>query len=142
MIKPMKYLLVLACCFCLFGCPASGTQGVMDMGGESQVKLRQIQSRYFDTDDKRMTMESVIATLQDLGFVIDKASYELGSVSATKLAGYRLRMTVNVTPRPGNRTTVRANAQYNLQAITDPVPYQQFFDALSKSMFLQAHLDE
>ena len=127
---------------CIGGCVASGHRGVMDTGGESQLKLRQIQTRYFETDDKKATIESVIATLQDLGFVIDKASYELGSVSGTKLSGYSLRMTVNVTPRQGNRMTVRANAQYNIQAITDPQPYQQFFDALSKSMFLQAHLEE
>ncbi len=126
----------------LAACVSSGRAGVMDAGGESQLQLRQIQTRYFDTADKRATLESVIATLQDLGFVVDKASYELGSVSATKLSGYQLRMTVNVTPRPGSRMTVRANAQYNVTAVTDPQPYQQFFDALSKSMFLQAHLEE
>ena len=142
MSRLLKLLILSIFCLSAWGCAVSGTKGVMDMGGESQVKLRQIQTRYFETADKKATMESAIATLQDLGFVIDKASYELGSVSATKLAGYRLRMTVNVTPRPGNRMTVRANAQYNLQAITDPQPYQQFFDALSKSMFLQAHLEE
>jgi len=36
----------------------------------------------------------------------------------------------------------KANAQYNIQIVTDPMPYQQFFDALSKSMFLQADIDE
>jgi hypothetical protein len=113
----------------------------MDTNGESQVKIRQMQTRYFDSTDKKTTMDSAIATLQDLGFIIDKASFDLGSVSATKLKGYSLRMTVNVMPR-GQRMIVRANAQYNIQAVTDPEPYQQFFDALSKSMFLQAHLDE
>jgi hypothetical protein len=34
---------------------------------------------------------------------------------------------------------VRANAQYNLQAIEDPELYQRFFVALSQSMFLAAH---
>ncbi len=133
---------LLVLCSGLAACVASGTSGVMDAGGESQLKLRQMQTRYFETADKRATLESVIATLQDLGFVMDKASYELGSVSATKLSGYQLRMTVNVMPRQANRMTVRANAQYNAQAVTDPQPYQQFFDALSKSMFLQAHIDE
>jgi hypothetical protein len=137
-----KIICIMATCFVLAGCVSSGTKSVLDAGGESQLRLRQIQTRYFDTADKRATLESVIATLQDLGFVIDKASYELGSVSATKLSGYQLRMTVNVMPRPGDRMTVRANAQYNIQAVTDPQPYQQFFDALSKSMFLQAHLED
>ena len=138
-------LIAIVCagiCVSIGGCVASGSKGVMDTGGESQLRLRQIQTRYFETNDKKATMESVIATLQDLGFVIDKASFELGSISGTKLSGYSLRMTVNVTPRPGDRMTVRASAQYNLEAVTDPQPYQQFFEALSKSMFLQAHLDE
>ncbi len=140
--KVTKLFILLAVCSFLGACVASGTSGVMDAGGDSQLKVRQMQTRYFETADKRATLESVIATLQDLGFVINKASFELGSVSATKLSGYQLRMTVSVVPRSGNRMTVRANAQYNVQAVTDPQPYQQFFDALSKSMFLQAHLEE
>ena len=46
-------------------------------------------------------------------------------------------MTVNVTPRGKDQMTVRANAQYNVTPIQDPAPYQSFFDALSKSLFLQ-----
>jgi len=34
---------------------------------------------------------------------------------------------------------VRANAQYNLKAIEDPQPYQQFFEAFEKAMFLTTH---
>ena len=138
----MKLLGLLILSFSLAACVASGTAGILNVGGESQLQLRQMQTRYFDTADRRATMESVIATLQDLGFVIDRASYDLGTVSATKLAGYQLRMTVSVMPRQGDRMTVRASAQYNIQAVTDPMPYQQFFDALSKSMFLQAHLED
>lgn len=136
------YLLTVVCCFVFTGCTASGTKGVMGPGGESQLKLRQIQTRYFETDDKKATMESVIATLQDLGFVIDKASFDLGSISGTKLSGYILKMSITVTPRKGKRMVVRASAQYNIEPITDPHPYQTFFDALAKSMFLQAHLDD
>ena len=141
----MKKAIVFPLLFVMFllgGCAVSAQKGLMDGGKESQLKLRQIQTRSFDTTDKRKTMESVIATLQDLGFVIDKASFELGAVSATKLSGYNLRMTVNVTPRGDNRTVVRANAQYEIHAVDDPQPYQQFFTALEKSMFLQAHTEE
>ena len=106
---------------------------------ESQVKLRAIQTRAFDTTEKDKMLRTVIATLQDLGFVVDKADNDLGIVSGTKLDRYALRMTVSVRPRGETQLTVRANAQYNIHAVEDPEPYQQFFDALSKAVFLTAH---
>jgi hypothetical protein len=109
---------------------------------ESQVQLRSIQSRAFDTTDKEKTLRTVIATLQDLGFVIDKADGTLGTVSATKLSGYQMRMTVTVQPKGTTQTRVRANAQLGLQAVEAPLPYQQFFQSLEKAMFLTANLDD
>ncbi|CAB1064479.1 hypothetical protein D1BOALGB6SA_9275 [Olavius sp. associated proteobacterium Delta 1] len=84
-------------------------------------------------------LRTVIATLQDLGFIVDKADDVLGAVSATKLDRYTLRMTVTVRPRGATQLLVRVNAQYELIAVEDPEPYQQFFDALSQSIFLTAH---
>lgn len=106
---------------------------------ESQLKLRTIQTKVFDTDEKEETMRTVIATLQDLEFVIDKADLAVGVVSGTKLRGYQLKMTVTVQPRGEKQMVVRANAQYNITPVTDPTPYQQFFAALQKAMFLTAH---
>ncbi|MDO8302401.1 MAG: hypothetical protein Q7T18_04075 [Sedimentisphaerales bacterium] len=106
---------------------------------DSQVKLRSIQSRRFETCDKTKALRTAIATLQDLGFVIDKADNTLGTVSATKLSGYNMRMTVSVRPSGDKELIVRANAQYNLKAVENPEPYQQFFAAYEKAMFLTAH---
>ena len=61
---------------------------------ENQLALRQMQTRAFDMTDREKMLRTVIATLQDLSFVIDKADAELGSVSGTKLDGYQLRITV------------------------------------------------
>ena len=83
-------------------------------------------------------LRTVIATMQDLGFVIDKADATLGSVSGTKLDGYQLRLTVTVRPRGTTQLLVRASAQYNITPVEDPEPYQQFFAALEKSVFLTA----
>ena len=69
---------------------------------------------------------------------MDKPDDKIGLVSGTKLSGYSLRMTVTVSPRGSAQLMVRANAQYNIHAVEDPEPYQQFFDALSKSIFLAA----
>lgn len=104
----------------------------------SAVKLRSIQTRAFDTTEKDATLRAVMATLQDLGFVIDDADEALGTVSATKLDKYALRMTVSVRPHGKMQLLVRVSAQYNLRAVEEPGPYQQFFDALEQAMFLAA----
>jgi len=124
----------------IIGC-GSSRQQIM-ASSESQVKLRSIQSRVFDTTDREKTLRTIIATLQDLAFVVDKADETLGTVSATKLAGYVLKMTVTVRPKGQTQLIVRANAQYNLKAVEDPEPYQQFFESLQKAMFLTAHMEE
>lgn len=125
--------------FLLMVCACAPTTRPVLENKDSEVRLRLIQSRVFDTPDENRAMRAVIATLQDLGFVVDKASSSLGIVSATRLSGYVLKMTVSVRPRGETQVLVRANAQYNLQAIEDPELYQRFFVALSQSMFLAAH---
>lgn len=134
-------VVVIASTFVLAGCQTM-KERVLDSSAEGQtsVQLRNIQTRSFDTSDKAKTMRTVIATLQDLGFVVDKADLDLGTVSATKLDGYALRMTVSVRPSSsGKSMVVRANAQYNSTPVTEPKPYQDFFVSLQKSLFLTAN---
>ena len=138
--RPLNFIAALylvSSCLCFCGCESSQSQVLAAQ--ESQVKLRSMQSRIFDTTDKIKTLRTAMATLQDLGFVIDKADDVLGSVSATKLDRYAVRITVSVRPHGETQMLVRANAQYNLKAIEDPEPYQQFFTAFEKAMFLTAH---
>ena len=122
----------------LVGCQTDSRQQILAVT-KSQVELRSFQTRVFDTTDKEKTLRTIIATLQDLSFVVDKADAILGTVSGTKLDGYQLRITVTVRPRGKTQMLVRANAQYNITAVEDPEPYQQFFIALERSMFLTAH---
>ena len=122
----------------LAGCQTNSRDQILQ-ANSSQVQLRSYQTRAFDTVDREKTLRTVIATLQDLGFVVDKADATLGTVSGTKLDGYQMRMTVSLRPRGEQQTLVRANAQYNLTAVEDPLPYQGFFESLSKAMFLEAH---
>jgi len=131
-----RLLLVAVLVVALPGC-APSTKSIMQ-AESSALELRSFQQRAFDTADIEKTLRTVIATLQDLGFVVDKADLDLGTVSATKLAGYQLRITVTVRPRGTTQVLVRANAQYLDKAVEDPKPYQDFFTALEKAMFLTA----
>jgi hypothetical protein len=135
----MKTIISIGCCATLLltAC-APMHERILDTE-QSQVQLRSIQSRAFETTDREKTLRAVIATLQDLAFVVDKADLELGTVSATKVDGYFLRMTVSVRPRGKTEMIVRANAQFNDRPVTAPKPYQSFFAALERAMFLSAN---
>lgn len=122
------------------GC-AMGTASRQELlaAEQSQVKLRSIQTRTFDTNDKLKTLRAVIATMQDLDFVLNKADEIVGTVTGTKFyKNGTLVLTVTVRPRGEKQMLVRANAQYGLRAVETPEPYQDFFAALEKSMFLAA----
>ena len=133
----MRQLITFLCTGVLL-CGCATSQNQLLQAGD-QLKLRSIQTRTFDTTDSVKTQRVILATLQDLGFVIDKADKELGSISATKSDGFALKMTVSVRPKGETQLLVRANAQYQLKAVEDPQPYKNFFTALSKAMFLEAH---
>lgn len=132
------YVLLFCALLCLTGC-ATTRERLLDSDSASQVQIRSIQTRAFDTTDKEQTLRTIMATLQDLGFVIDEANETLGTVTATKLDRYELRMTVSVRPRGETQLLVRANIQYQVTPVHDPEPYQEFFASLQKAMFLAAH---
>ena len=133
MTKSIQTLLVLGLVL-VGGCATTTPADVTGPG--TQLQLRQIQTRTYDTLDKQMTMRSVIATLQDLGFTIDQAHLDLGTVTATRLHAYTMRMTVTVVEKGDERISVRANARIDESGVQDAATYQDFFVVLDKAMFL------
>jgi hypothetical protein len=122
---------------CITGC---ATTTPVDLSGKNtQLETRQMQTRQYDTLDKTLTMRSVVATLQDLGFTIDQADAELGTITATRYHQATMRMTVTVVRRDKEKVSVRANARVGERAINDAETYQDFFVVLDKAMFLTLH---
>lgn len=134
MIRKLALLVGLAC---IMGC---ATTTPVDLSGKNtQLETRQMQTRQYDTLDKTLTMRSVIATLQDLGFTVDQADTELGTITATRYHEATMRMTVTVVQRDADKMSVRANARIGEKAINDAETYQDFFVVLDKAMFLTSH---
>lgn len=136
----MKHLFL--CCFAvcslaLVGCTTTN-QAVLGTT-QSQVQLRNMQSRAFDTTNSSMVLRAVISTMQDLGFIIDKADADLGTITGTNYS-QASKLTVTIRSlRDRKQTIVRANAQVGVNSIESPAAYQNFFAALSQSLFLEAH---
>ena len=130
-------LLILFLCASMYGCATPAVKALQTE--ESQVQLRSIQSRAFDTTDKKKMLQNVISTMQDLDFVIEKADLALGSVTGSKFLGYvSVTMSVTVRARGEKQLLVRASAQYGIKTVEDPQTYQDFFNALEKAIFLTA----
>ena len=107
---------------------------------EAQMKLRSVQTRTFDIEDRRQAIRGVIAALQDLGFIIERANEPMGLVTAARFAEPDyvnvVGVTVTVRPQEGGRMMIRANAIYNNKPIEDAKVYQNFFATLERSVFL------
>ena len=133
-----KYLVLSLVALSVTGC-VSDSKKELFTSTASEVQLRGFQSRAFDTADREKTLRTVIATLQDLGFVISKADSLVGVVSASKFANQNsAQITVTVQQRGQKQTVVRANVQQHLKAVETPELYQDFFNSLQKAMFLTA----
>lgn len=139
----------------LSGCVPPEPEPNLLAPNEAQMKIRSVQTRTFEQRDRTHTVRAVIAALQDLGFIIERANDALGLVTAARFAEPNfydvLSVTVIVRPEgltadsqsvsrsttdvPG-RMAVRVNAIYNNRPIEDPKVYQNFFATLERSLFI------
>ncbi|MCW8914643.1 MAG: hypothetical protein OQK24_02185 [Magnetovibrio sp.] len=122
----------------------------------SASQKRQIDSRRFETSDEVMVLNAIVALLQDTGFKVGETDLTTGLVSGSKGSergtawfGSNIRITVTTTPVKDGSIQVRATFQdiitgrdprfYRGRSSFDPALYQNFFDKLSQSLFLEAH---
>ncbi len=132
--------LLLSGILSLQGCAAPEVKPDLLAPTEAQMKIRSLQTRSFDLTDRNAAIRGVIASLQDLGFIIERANEGLGLVTAARFAepNYYDVVTITVTVRQetAGKTSFRANAIYNNKPIDDPKVYQNFFAALQRALFI------
>lgn len=138
--KSIRLAIFGAMALAVAGCQTNNQPQIV-LSKKSPVELRAMQARAFETSDQNKALRTVIATLQDLGYGVDKVEPAAGTVSASKLA--KLRMTATVYPRGPSRMIIRSNAVVmNLgveSQVDDPAFYKDlFFEPLGKAMFLTA----
>lgn len=72
------YIPVLLAVIVLAGCATTGTPP------QSQLQIREFQTRSYETTDTKMVMKAVLNTLQDEGYIVKNAVPDLGLLTATK----------------------------------------------------------
>jgi hypothetical protein len=90
--------------------------------------------------DRQLAMRAVMGVLQDLGFIIERANEPLGLITGARFAepNYNdvVAVTVTVRAMEGGQTMIRANAIHNNRPVVEAEPYQRFFAALERSLFI------
>ncbi len=125
-------LILIALAGQLAACANTNPSVVFEPSKKSAVELRAAQARQIPGDTNSV-MRGVIATLHDLGYRINRAAPDSGTVSATRNTA--LRMAVVVQPRSPELSIVRANATivalHREAQVDSPEFYQQnFFEPL------------
>lgn len=138
------------------GCVANGNQMAAFSSEVSQVQQRQIDSRTFETGDEAMVLQAVVGVLLDTGFKVTETNMAQGLVSAQKgqsgvglLAGRDVRITVTTFRVTDALVRVRATLQdistgmdpryARGEQVRDARVYQEFFDKVAQSLFLDAN---
>lgn len=131
-------LLILCLSFLLHACAGGQPPKELLALTDAQMKIRSFQTRAFDVKDQNKVLRGVVASLQDLGFIVERANGPMGLVTAGKFGpGGRgfVELTVTVRAKGEKQTEVRVNAIFNTQPIEDPQIYQNFFIAVERSLF-------
>lgn len=160
---------------CLSGCATTKIpKDALQLHPDS-LKLRQLQTRSFETNDEAKLIAAASGVIQDLGFSLDESEVGLGVLVASKerdateagqvvgsiamaiLFGARtpvdkvqkIRISVVTAPLDENRTRLRATFQRivwndqgqvsKTESLEDEALYAEFFEKLSKSVFLEAN---
>jgi len=143
---------------------------------QETLKVRNLQTRKFDTLDEKKMLSACASLLQDLGFTLEESETELGMMLGTKdrsaedggqiaaavlfavAFGVALptddhqKFRASVITKPSletndmvvrvtfQRVVWNTNGQVSTaEALTDPKMYTEFFEKLSKAVFLEAH---
>jgi hypothetical protein len=135
----VRGIVVIAVLVIAQGCAAPKPSADLLAPTDAQMKIRSVQTRSFDMKDRQTAMRGVIASLQDLGFIIERANEPLGLVTAARFAEPNfydvVGVTVTVRQESEGKMMIRANAIYNNKPIEDPKVYQNFFATLERSLF-------
>lgn len=174
--RKYKFIIILFSLFLVSGCAMKLPADALQLSPES-LKIRQLQTRTFDTNDERKILSASAAVLQDLGFAISESETKLGLITASKqrtaveggqVAGavavailtgqvmhidkaQTIRVCLVTRPVGGKNNSINVRVTFQRvvvntagrvtknEAVIDEEIYQQFFEKLSQSVFLEGH---
>ena len=80
--KNLKYIFI-ACALGMTGCATTAPEDLFQVA-ETSLQDRQMQSRFFETDNELELLSAGVAVLQDMGYSIDETETKSGVITASK----------------------------------------------------------
>lgn len=172
--KKLRYV-VVACALAITGCATTAPENLFQVA-ETSLQDRQMQSRFFETNNEIALLSAGVAVLQDMGYSIDETETKSGVVTASKtvdatnkaqMAGVillavlgggnvsydsqqQIKVSFVTLPSKNNKNGYLARATFQrivtntegqvtkAETMANEELYTEFFNKLSKSVFLEA----
>jgi hypothetical protein len=98
-------------------------------------------TRDFASSDIHRALRLAIATLQNLGFALENADNETGTLIASRLDTHPLRLTVTISAKSETEITAAVSSAYAATELADPTPANTFFAAYEAALSPPPEID-
>ena len=98
-------------------------------------------TRDFASSDLHRARRLAIATLQDLGFALENADNETGTLIASRLDTHPLRLKVTISAKSETEITAAVSTAYANTELADPGPANALFAAYGAALFPPPEID-
>lgn len=120
--KNLKYIFIV-CTLGMTGCATTAPEDLFQVA-ETSLQDRQMQSRFFETDNELELLSAGVAVLQDMGYSIDETETKSGVITASKTVdatnNAQVAGAVLAAVFPGANMSIDSQQQIKVSFVTLP----------------------
>jgi hypothetical protein len=120
--KKLKYVFV-TCVLGMTGCATTAPENLFQLA-DTSLQDRQMQSRFFETDNEVELLSAGIAVLQDMGYSIDETETKSGVITASKTVdatnNAQIAGAILVAALGGGNVSIDSEQQIRVSFVTIP----------------------
>lgn len=126
-VSPLRVAVLGLALIALTGCANHSqiSKDMLTLAPES-MKMRQLQTKRYDTNDEKMVLSSSASVLQDLGFQLDESAPDLGIIVGSKQRdatdAAQVTMAIFIAAMGGGNMPIDQHQTIRVSLVTAPMP--------------------